>query len=211
MYTCSFLSHMHFHLLFRISHLISSISLYLSRLVHVFALQFQAHPNFNPPSAAACRTHATTWAGGGRADTLSPSPPSFLSGGTYLCRIRRRRQERYHFMSGGRGFLPFFLSLPRSDQLCEKSRVERLPALGTRLALSALSLPIHNPFQTNPAARRFIPKMAAALLLSPLGSNPTLPPPSIVPGGAKKAQGSCRVATPTQAFGAVQWSSLWRW
>ena len=178
MYTCSFLSHMHFHLLFRISHLISSISLYLSRLVHVFALQFRAHLNFNPPSLGRRMPHSCDHVGRRwpRRHTLPLSPPSFLSGGTYLCRIRRRRQERYHFMSGGRGFLPFFLALPRSDQLCEKSRVERLPALGTRLALSALSLPIHNPFQTNPAARRFIPKMAAALLLSPLGSNPTLPP-----------------------------------
>ena len=58
MYTCSFLSHMHFHLLFRISHLISSISLYLSRLVHVFALQFQAHLNFNPPSLGRRMPHS---------------------------------------------------------------------------------------------------------------------------------------------------------
>ena len=136
---------------------------------------------------------------------LSPSPPLWV---TYLC---SRRQERYHFMSGrGRGFLPHPPSLGSAVREIESGKVACRRALipGDEMALS---FPIQSItlFRQIPPLYVLFPKMAAALFLSP--PPPPEPHPScIVRRGAKKAQGSCRVAAATPAFGAVGMSRRWR-
>ena len=99
----------------------------------------------------------------------SPPFPSSLWV-TYLC---SRRQERYHFMSGGgRGFLPHPPSLGSAVREIESGKVACRRALipGDEIGL-ILSYPIHNPFQTNPASRRFIPENGCGPISLPSSSS----------------------------------------